>query len=226
MSLPPSSLPPCKRGSTYCRQKRNIEESADQNHHLENKKRGSQAGQTQVRDPGCTPRPLPQSCTTSSHTRDPEGKGLKPGAASHRLHCRAVRLARVLQIQHSPAETVSDTRRCTEIRLLTRRRSPTKGWDGGLTMMFRLTSNVQSSCLSLLRARTTDLHHDNPLSFHYYKLSIVKFIYVNFQKYGSGRMKWNQKCIFGKSIPKNFVLLAFRLFVLQFCFVLRNLMYL
>lgn len=68
-------------------------------------KRESQGGQTQVRDPGCTPRPLPQSCTISSHTRNSEGKGLKPGATSHRLHCRAVWLARVLQIQHSPAET-------------------------------------------------------------------------------------------------------------------------
>lgn len=68
-------------------------------------KRESQGGQTQVRDPGFTPRPLPQSCTTSSHTRDPEGKGLKPGATSHRLHCRGVQLARVHQIQHSPAET-------------------------------------------------------------------------------------------------------------------------
>lgn len=68
-------------------------------------KRGSQAGQTQVRDPGCTPRPLPQSCMTSSHTRDAEGKGLKPGATAHSLLCRTVRLAGVLQIQHSPAET-------------------------------------------------------------------------------------------------------------------------
>lgn len=105
------------------------------------------------------------------------------------------------------------------------------GWGGmgqggeGFTMMLRLTSNVQSSCLSLLRARTTGMHHNNPLSFHHYKLSIVKFIYVNFQKYGSGRMKWNQKCIFGKSVLKNFVLLAFRLFVFR-GFYFWNLMYL
>lgn len=94
-------------------------------------------------------------------------------------------------------------------------------------MMLRLTSNVQSSCLSLLPARITGMHHYNPLSFHYYKLNLVKFIYVNFQKYGSGRMKWNQKCIFGKSVLKNSVLLAFHLFVFRgVFFFFWNLMYL
>lgn len=93
-------------------------------------------------------------------------------------------------------------------------------------MMLRLTSNVQSSCLGPLPARTTGMHHDNPLFFHYYKLSLVKFIYVNFQKYGSGRRKWNQKCIFGKSVLKNAVLLAFHLFVFSGFFFFWNLMYL
>lgn len=95
------SSPRAGASVTYCLQKRNIEESAGRNHHLVNEKEKNQGEQTQVRGPGCTP------CMTSSHTGDPAGRGLKPGATSHRLYCRAVRLAR-----KSPSDPTRPSRNC------------------------------------------------------------------------------------------------------------------
>lgn len=86
------SSPQAGASVTYCLQKRNIEGSADQSHHLVNKKEKIRGRDSSGRDSseresqGAHQAPLPQSRGTSSHTRDPAGRGLKPGATSHRLH--------------------------------------------------------------------------------------------------------------------------------------------
>lgn len=75
-------------------------------------------------------------------------------------------------------------------------------------MMLRLTSNLQSSCLSLLSAETTAVHHQNPLSFHYYKLGMLSLFMLVSKNRAVGRGDGIRNS-FGKSALKSFVLPAF-----------------
>lgn len=82
---PPPPLPPRQAGAsvTYCHQRRSIEGNGHQNHHLVNKKE-KKSGENRLtwQIPGAHQAPPLQSCMTSSHSRDPAGRGLKPGGAN------------------------------------------------------------------------------------------------------------------------------------------------
>lgn len=146
--------PPHKRGFTYCLQRRNIEESADQNHHLENKKEKVRGDRLKWEIQGAHHTPF------HSPARHPATPGTQRGRDSslglHYIDYTAEQwgLQESFRSNTAQQKLVSDTRRCTEIRLLTRRRSPTKagmqgsasirvgsgGWEGSSHSMLSLRS--------------------------------------------------------------------------------------
>lgn len=75
MSLPPSSLPSPQEGLHLLSSEKEYRGECRSESSSREQKRGSQAGQTQVRDPGCTPRPPSTVLHDIQPQQGPRGEG-------------------------------------------------------------------------------------------------------------------------------------------------------
>lgn len=162
------SSPQAGASVTYCLQKRNIEGSADQSHHLVNKKEKIRGKRLKwEREPGCTPSPTSTVPWDIQPHQGPSREGTQAwGYITQTTHCRAVRLARRHQIQHGPPETASgkpgngqrqdssqgegppSKTTIKECRVLYRSEWEVGGWDGPGHPMLSLGSYLLSAMTS------------------------------------------------------------------------------